>query len=105
MDEFDYHVNNMFASLLMTCNSSRRAIIFLKKYIFRIPANFVKAKKRAFKIMYKATLQLGEKMGKYYYELIRNDYAVLFNKQCGPILAKEKSCLKRKLLKKWLDMV
>lgn len=101
MIEYDYQINNMFASLLMNCNSSRRAIIFLKSYIFHIPANFVNAKKKAYDIMYKASLRIGEKMGKYYYELIRNDYEMLFNKQCANFLAKEKSNLKRKLLKKW----
>jgi hypothetical protein len=80
LTEYDFDVYNLFASILMSSNSSRRAIIFLKRYIFKIPSSFYQAKQRAFSLMYKATTQTNEKMTKYYYELIKNDFHVLFNK-------------------------
>jgi hypothetical protein len=53
----------------------------MKKYIFKIPVNFFNAKKKAFGLMYKASIEMNERMAKNYYELIKNDSALLFNKQ------------------------
>lgn len=105
MTEFDFEVYNLFTNILMKSNSYRRAIIFLKKYIFKIPVSFFTAKKQAFALMHKASVEMNEKMMKIYYELIKHDSTLLFNKHYSTILAKEKSYFKRMLLQKWLQKV
>lgn len=72
----------------MECNSYRRAIIFLKRYIFKIPKNFVNVKKKAFELMYKALVELNERDSKLYYELIKRNATLLFSQDLNSLLFK-----------------
>jgi len=45
---------NMFAEYLMKANSFRRAIIFIKKYMFHIPTLYASTRNKTFYLMYRA---------------------------------------------------
>ena len=64
--EEDYQMMNMFVEYLMLNNSFRRAIIFMKKYIFMVPSIYLTTRKKAFRLMCKAQTEMGDKMAKIY---------------------------------------
>jgi hypothetical protein len=91
LTEKDYQVMNMFVQYLVKSNSSRRATMFLRKYIFKIPNAYVETRKKAFCLMFKTQEQTGEKTARIYREISRNNCELLTLRDFEHLLAKEGS--------------
>ena len=89
LQENDYQIMNMFVEYLMISNSFRRAILFMKKYIFMIPPIYLATRKKAFCLMSKAQTEIGGKMAKIYSQLIEDDCKMLMTKNLSILFGKE----------------
>lgn len=71
---------NDFIGNLIRNNSSRRALIVLKKYIFHVPATYYEERKAAFRLLHKIHFNIGHPFEAVTSILVARDCESLYSK-------------------------
>lgn len=101
----DFKLMNDFIANLIKNNSSRRALIILKKYIFHLPPDYYDERKTAFRLLHKIYFTIAHPFESVAALLIARDCENLYSKNFGRIYRRENSQagrLTNLLLQKWL---
>lgn len=85
----DFKLMNDFISNLIKNNSSRRALIILKKYIFHIPITYYEERKAAFRLFNKIHFNIGHPFEAVTSLLIARDCESLYSKNFSRIFKRE----------------
>ena len=94
----------MFAHYL-AASMPRRAIAFMKKYIFKIPKLFLDVRERAFKLMYSCLFKVGAGGRRKYRQLISNNCEMLKRDSYHVLLEGQSNLHMRAMTIKWIALL
>lgn len=101
----DFRLMNDFTANLVRNNSSRRALIVLKKYIFHLPAAYYEERKVAFRLLHRIHFGIAHPLETVTAHLVARDCENLYSRSFGRIYRRENTQADKRsnlLLQKWL---